>query len=107
MHLKNKKFILNAKKELCHIGSHYIITSSEKDFSRDSDFNLGYLSGNLVGSCFNLYQSSGGIDELVCTIVYETELTCSPAFRKVEIYIKNSEDRPLYGADQDKRYNLK
>ena len=107
MHFKNKKFILNAKKELCHIGSHYIITSSEKEYSRDSEYNLGYLSGNLVGSYFNLYQSLDGVDDLVCTIVYETELTCSPAFRKVEIYIKNSEDRSLYGADQNRGYNLK
>ena len=61
----------------------------------------------MVGSCFNLYQSRDGADELVCTIAYEAELTCGPAFRKVEIYIRNSEDRSLYGADQHSSYNLK
>ena len=61
----------------------------------------------MVGSCFNLYQSRDGADELVCTIAYEAELTCGPTFRKVEIYIRNSEDRSLYGADQHSSYNLK
>jgi hypothetical protein len=70
---------------------------------------LGCLVGNFTGTCFNLYQNRDGIEELVCTISYETELVCSSAFRKTEVFIKNEQfpASSLYGLGGSRASNLK
>lgn len=86
---KDEKLILNAQKECGRINSLYNITSEEKSFDKSSDNYSGYLAGNFAGSIFNLYQKADGLQELVCTIVYDIECSCSSSTRKVEIYLKN------------------
>lgn len=40
---------------------------------KENHSELGYVTGNFIGSTFNVYDAMNGEDELVATIVY-----CSP-----------------------------
>lgn len=50
---------------------------------------MGYLQGNFTGSEFNLYQRTDPTHEIIATINYNSEVSCSTKCRKMEVYMKH------------------
>lgn len=49
------KYLLSCKKMPFHLGSTYNISLAKNSFSDSSEYLVGKIQGNLVGTIFNVY----------------------------------------------------
>jgi len=87
------KYLLSCKKMPFHWGSTYNLSLMRGQFQEQSDYFLGRIQANFLGTIFNLYtpKAANSKDlELSATIYYSPEITCCKlAVREIEVYIKN------------------
>lgn len=84
-------------------------TKTDPVEEEDSDY-IGTLKSNFVGSEWNICDTlENGETEIVATIVYTNQVTCSFSPRQIEVYLLSSSYKysDLQGSDSRKSKNLK
>lgn len=93
MSTNDDKYLLSCKKMPFHLGSTYNLSLQKNAFGDDSDFLVGKVKGNFVGSTFNIYsvqETNIGVHELDATVYYTPDCSCCKvSTREVSIYLKN------------------
>jgi hypothetical protein len=88
---------MSCKKMTNCLTSAYNISLANGSYDERSEFFLGKVNGNFVGSLFNLYTyNTDSFEEMdmVATIYYSSSFSCcSDKCRGLEIYLKNKDIR--------------
>lgn len=68
---------MNSKKKPFHLTSNYYMGTNVEPVDETSNEYVGTLKSNFSGSEFSVYDNSRGEPEILATITYISQLTCS------------------------------
>lgn len=74
---------MNSKRKPCHLTSNYHLGTTKDPVIENDQAYVGTLKGNFLGSQFSFSDVSGDDKQVLATITYTSQITCSSTPRQI------------------------